>query len=228
MALAYPINCNISGWNCLVVGGGSVGTRRTAGLLECGAIVTVVATKASSELISMSESGKIALLLEPFRPEHLDGMRLAIAAVDNKLVNDAVGEQCRKRNILVNRADDSSQGDFTVPAVIRRGALTLSAATDGSHPRLTAQIAQTLSAMYGPEYEPYVAMLRLVRLEILAEAAAHHEREAAFNALNDHEADLLHLIKSGREAEALHVARGAVSSAIHGLRTHHSSETHQQ
>ena len=228
MALAYPVNLNISGWNCLVVGGGSVGLRRGESLLNCDANVTVVAPIVDGKLDELGKSGRIVLLKEPFIPSHLDGMRIVIAATNSTEVNDAIGELCRNSAILVNRADDASKGDFAVPAVVRRGALTLSVATDGSHPRLTTQIAKALEASYGPEYEPYVAMLRMLRLEILAEAAAHHEREAAFAALNEREEDLLHLIRSGNEAEALHTARQTVSSAIHSLRAHHGKGNHHQ
>ncbi len=228
MALAYPVNLNIAGWSCLVVGGGTVGARRAESLANCEARVTVVALSADKKVRDLSKAGIVRLLIEPFMPTHLEGMRLVIAATNSDTVNEAIGTQCRKRNILVNRADDAAEGDFAVPATVRRGALTLTVATDGSHPRLTTQIAKALEATYGPEYEPYVAMLRMLRLEILAESAAYHERDAAFNALNEREGDFLHLIRSGQEKEALHAARQTVSSAIHSVRSHHVAGKHDQ
>ena len=46
----YPIFLDIKGRNCLVVGGGDVGTRKVEMLLKCGALVTVVSIDATETL----------------------------------------------------------------------------------------------------------------------------------------------------------------------------------
>jgi len=42
----YPVGLIIAGRPCLVVGGGQVAARKVAGLLTCGAAVTLVAPEA--------------------------------------------------------------------------------------------------------------------------------------------------------------------------------------
>jgi len=46
----YPVHLDIQNRSCLVVGGGSVGTRKVATLLDCGANVTVISPVVSHRL----------------------------------------------------------------------------------------------------------------------------------------------------------------------------------
>ena len=46
----YPVNLDVQGRDCLVVGGGAVGERKVKTLLECGAKVTVIAPLATDTL----------------------------------------------------------------------------------------------------------------------------------------------------------------------------------
>ncbi len=55
----YPVNLDILNRKCLVVGGGSVGTRKVLTLLDCGAIVTVVSPDAAEKLLELAGNGSI-------------------------------------------------------------------------------------------------------------------------------------------------------------------------
>jgi precorrin-2 dehydrogenase/sirohydrochlorin ferrochelatase len=60
---------------------------------------------------------------------------------------------------LVNRADCPEQSNFIVPAVVRRGMLSIAVSTYGASPALAAEIRQKLEHDYGEEYELYVDFL---------------------------------------------------------------------
>ncbi len=53
----YPVNLDIRNRKCLVVGGGSVGTRKAMTLLDCGAKVTVVSTDVTEQLLQLTDPG---------------------------------------------------------------------------------------------------------------------------------------------------------------------------
>ena len=55
----YPVSLDIQNRKCLVVGGGSVSTRKVMTLLECGAIVTVVSPDVAEELLELAEKKMI-------------------------------------------------------------------------------------------------------------------------------------------------------------------------
>jgi precorrin-2 dehydrogenase/sirohydrochlorin ferrochelatase len=55
----YPVHLDIKNRNCLVVGGGAVGTRKVNTLLACGARVTVVSPDPAQQLKKMAAIWKI-------------------------------------------------------------------------------------------------------------------------------------------------------------------------
>ena len=57
----YPVNLDIRNRNCIVVGGGAVGTRKVKTLLDCGAKVTVVSPVVTKALHELSNNGSIKL-----------------------------------------------------------------------------------------------------------------------------------------------------------------------
>ena len=57
----YPINLNVAGKNCVVVGGGEVALRKIRGLLESGAVVKVIAPKICADIDELFQRGKISL-----------------------------------------------------------------------------------------------------------------------------------------------------------------------
>ena len=69
----YPVNLDIRNRNCLVVGGGAVGTRKVKTLVECGATVTVVSPQASAKLELMAAEGAITLKNRNYRTTDLEG-----------------------------------------------------------------------------------------------------------------------------------------------------------
>ena len=121
----------------VIVGGGGVAVRKVAGLLAAGATrIRVVAPTFAEDLSAVVERIKAT-----FEPRHLDGAGLVFAATSDPAVNAAVVTECRRRGVLVNRADghDHPPGDFATPAVKREGAVTLTVATSG-FPALAARI----------------------------------------------------------------------------------------
>ncbi|MBW1747586.1 MAG: NAD(P)-dependent oxidoreductase [Deltaproteobacteria bacterium] len=83
----YPISLDIQNRNCLVVGGGSVGTRKVMLLLECGAMVSVVSMEATRKLQELSGNGIIRLERRPFKTSDLHGKFLVMGATDNSEIN---------------------------------------------------------------------------------------------------------------------------------------------
>ena len=83
----YPVHLDIQNRNCLVVGGGAVGTRKIVTLLDCGANVTVISLVVSDQLRDFAISGLIKLRERPYQSGDLDGMFLVIGATDDERLN---------------------------------------------------------------------------------------------------------------------------------------------
>lgn len=141
----YPINLNVAGKSCVVVGGGEVALRKIRGLLESGAVVKVIAPKICAGVDELFKRGKISLTREKFSPEMLSDELILIAATDNPEVNRQASEAAMSKKILVNTVEGSS-GNFVVPSRIRRGDLLLTVSTDMNSPAFSRFVRQMLES----------------------------------------------------------------------------------
>ena len=96
----YPINLDIRNRNCLVIGGGGVGTRKALALLACGARVTVVSPEVTQRLADLAGSRVLVLVQRSYREEDLKTMFLVIGATDDEALNRRVHSDAEKRGIL--------------------------------------------------------------------------------------------------------------------------------
>ncbi len=110
-------------------------------------------------------------------------MALVMAATDDPQVNAAVSAAAQARAIWVNVADEPAYCTFIVPAQVRRGDLTLAISTGGASPALARQLREELQQHFGPEYGPYLDLLKRVRTRLLAEQRAHPDNGPLFHRL---------------------------------------------
>lgn len=183
MAKYYPIFIDIEGAEVLVVGGGTVALRKIETLLDHGARVNIITKKLHPDLEALLSKGGIRLLGSTFDPAHLDGMRLVIAATDDKETNRRVSAAARERELPVNAVDQPSDCTFIVPAVVHRGALTIAVSTSGNSPALASKIRRRLEGEFGREYEAYIALLGTIRKHLLRLEATPEENSRIFHEL---------------------------------------------
>lgn len=127
----------------VVVGAGRVALRKTLGLVECGAMVTVVAPEGMAELAGLGVKWK----RRRFRRPDLRGAVLAFAATNDRRVNRAVAEEAERQGIPVNVADCKEECRFLVPARVRRGDVTVAISTGGASPRRAAALRRRIEAL---------------------------------------------------------------------------------
>ena len=173
--MQYPVNLNLGGRPVLVVGGGRIAARKIAGLLSCGAEITVVAPEVVPEIESM------AVKVERRRYERGDvrGYRLAVTATDDPDVNRAVFVDGEVHGIWVNSADDPVNCSFTLPAVFRRGPVMVTTSTGGAAPGLSSWLRRTLEEQIGPEFAEVAARLAAARARVHAEGGSTEELDWA-------------------------------------------------
>jgi len=171
----YPVHLDIENRNCLVVGGGSVGTRKVDTLLDCGARVTVVSPVASEQLRQLREIGKIELKKRSYQSEDLKNMFLVIGATDDQYLNRQISTDAEANNILCNIADRPEICNFILPSVVRRGDLVITISTSGKSPALAKNLRKTLASQFGAEYAELLLLMGAIRKKLLAQA---HKPEA--------------------------------------------------
>jgi len=171
----YPVSLDIKNRKCLVVGGGSVGTRKVKTLLECGAQVTVVSPGVSGQLRELVDSGLIILEKRPYREADLDGMFLVIGTTDDEELNRQISIDAEKLNMLCNIADRPEVCNFILPSIVKRGDLTISISTSGKSPALAKRLRIELEEQFGNEYAEFLRLMGAIRKKLLSQK---HEPEA--------------------------------------------------
>ncbi|MEW6266379.1 MAG: bifunctional precorrin-2 dehydrogenase/sirohydrochlorin ferrochelatase [Thermodesulfobacteriota bacterium] len=180
-----PINVDLTGRTCLVVGGGEVGRRKVESLLACGAAVTLVSRDLTPDLDRLVAEGQVERLGAEFESSHLNGAALVFAATDDPGLNARVSAEARSRGLWVNVADQPNLCTFIVPASVRRGNLTISVSTAGRSPALAARIRARIENEFGEEYGRFLEILGRLRPMIKAAGRSSDENKIVFQRLVD-------------------------------------------
>ena len=171
----YPVYLDIKDRDCLVIGGGSVGTRKVLTLLSCGANVTVVSTAATEKLHQLSNNGLIKLKERPFQTTDLDDRFLVIGATDNQELNFNIHAEAERRGLLCNIADRPKVCNFILPSIVNRGDLIIAISTSGKSPAFAKKLRKHLEKEFGDEYAELLKLMGAIRKKLLSQ---DHEPEA--------------------------------------------------
>jgi precorrin-2 dehydrogenase/sirohydrochlorin ferrochelatase len=192
----YPVNLDIRGRQCLVVGGGRVGARKVGTLLQCGAVVTVVSLTLVPRLSQLAAGKAIFLKQRPYQTEDLEGMFLVIGATDDEALNRRIHADAENRHLLCNIADRPQICNFTLPAIVQRGDFVMAISTAGKSPAFAKHVRQQLETQYGPEYGTLLDLMGAIRIKLLAEAHAPEAHKPLFEQLIN--GNLLALVKANQ------------------------------
>jgi siroheme synthase-like protein len=190
--LLYPVSLDVSSRSCLVVGGGRVAARKARALLDCGAVVTVIAPSLSDDMEAL-----VPLLRGVERREYGKGdastYRLVVTATGNPEVDGAVYADAEAAGVWTNSADDLAHCSFILPAVHRDGAVTVSVSTGGLSPALASWLRTRVASECGDGLG--------ILAQLLGEARANLKRAGLRSDSVDWarllEGPLLELIRSG-------------------------------
>ncbi len=158
-----PILLDVRDRPVVVIGGGEVAERKIAALLDAGARVTVVSSEVTDRVREWSEAGRIRAELRDYRAGDLRGARLAYVATGDAEANRAAREEADAAGVWLNVADEPALCDFFVPAVVRRGDLTIAISTEGASPALAARLRERFERDLGAQYAELVEKLGEIR-----------------------------------------------------------------
>ena len=196
----YPVIFDLSDRLVAVIGGGSVGRRKVTGLLAAGARVRLISR---DPVPPACWNEPIELHLRPFHPADLDGAALAFATTGIADVDRDVLNAARERGIPANLAAAPEAGDFTLPALLRRGHLLIAVATGGRAPLLAGLLRDRIATGFGPEWSGLVELVARLRTEKLT---SPDENVYSYKVLADlFDAGLADLLAQGQHEEIDHL-----------------------
>jgi uroporphyrin-III C-methyltransferase/precorrin-2 dehydrogenase/sirohydrochlorin ferrochelatase len=134
----YLIGLRLEGRLVLVVGGGSVATRRVPALLAAGADVHLVSPEATATLEDLADAGRIRWSRRGYQPGDCEGAWLAVASASDHAANAAVAQEAETNRIWCTRADDAAGSAAWTPAVGSAGEVRV--AVLSGDPRRSARL----------------------------------------------------------------------------------------
>lgn len=193
----YPIYLDIKDKHCLVIGGGSVGTRKVRTLLDYGAQVTVVSPKLSETLHALAAEGAIAWRKRIYETTDLMDVFLVFGATDDDRLNQQIHADAEAKNLLCNIADRPAVCNFILPSIVRRGDLSIAISTSGKSPAFAKRVRKELEKQFGEEYGTFLDLMGKIRRKLLSQAHEPEAHKHLFEQLID--GGLLDLLKEADE-----------------------------
>jgi precorrin-2 dehydrogenase / sirohydrochlorin ferrochelatase len=195
----FPVFLDLKEKRCIVVGGGAVAERKVKNLLKAGARVKVISPELTAPLSRLRDEKKISHLSRSYRRKDLKGALLAIAATNDRTINERVFREATANRIPVNVVDDPAHSSFIVPSIVHKKDLLVAVSTSGRSPALARLLRQKLEREIGPEYPRFLSLLGRVRKKVLSRGLGPRENQRIFRRLVKD--DLLPLIRGKKRRE---------------------------
>jgi precorrin-2 dehydrogenase / sirohydrochlorin ferrochelatase len=152
----YVTCLDLTGLRCLVVGRGAMADEKVEGLRACGADVVVA---------------------EEYEPALLDDVWLVVVANGD---GERIFADATERRIFCNVADVPHLCTFILPALHRRGPITVAVSTAGASPALAQWLRDRFATQVGFEHEQLANELRRIRPWVKQNLHTYEERRDYF------------------------------------------------
>tara|TARA_R110002074_G_scaffold114782_1_gene245395 strand:- start:22754 stop:24133 length:1380 start_codon:yes stop_codon:yes gene_type:complete len=142
-----PLFHRLTEKKCLIIGGGSVATRKARLLMEANAKVTVIAPELDEELSQLAYENKIDYIERSYKPGDTISYALVICATNEPKINAQVSKDAQQNNIPVNIVDQPELCSFIFPAIIDRSPITIAVSSAGVAPVLSRMLRAKLETL---------------------------------------------------------------------------------
>lgn len=196
----FPVFLRISEQPCLLIGGGDVAARKAALLQRAGGRVTIVAPDLGPQCRALVEQGNAQHRNKSFSEDDLDGMRLVIAATDDRAVNERIAAACRARHIPVNVVDNPDLCTFVLPSIIDRSPVIVAVSTGGASPVLARLLRARLETMIPAAYGKLADLVGRYRTPVKQKFQRPQERRKFWEKVL--QGPIAEMVFAGRHAQA--------------------------
>ncbi len=147
-----PVCLRLKGSPVVLVGGGTVATRKARLLLKAGATLTVVAPEITAELEAMLAEHGGNWQQGRYAETDLHGRVLVVAATPDRTVNEQIHSHATALNLPVNVVDSPELCSFIFPSIVDRDPLIIAISSSGRSPVLGRLLRRKIEALVPAAY----------------------------------------------------------------------------
>jgi precorrin-2 dehydrogenase len=156
-----PVQLDVARLKLAVVGRGAEAARKLKFCDGAGArFVTVYSDQPGDALAAIAGDRLVERL--PHNRDLAEADIVFVAGLNDTLAGE-IATACRALKVLVNVEDRKQFCDFHLPALVRRGDLTLTISTSGRAPGLAGSLRRYVERLFGPEWAGHIEELAAAR-----------------------------------------------------------------
>lgn len=143
----FPLFVDLSNKKAVVVGGGTVATRRVKVLLDFTEQPVVIAPEVSPALCQLEADGLIRICRKTYERDDIYDADLVLAATDDPKVNNDIYQVCKCTGIPVNVCSDKNKCDFYFPGIVRDGDTVIGITASGTDHEKAREITEKIRSV---------------------------------------------------------------------------------
>lgn len=147
----FPLFVSLEEKEILVVGGGTIASRRIRALLPFGGRLTVIAPEVSDFIKEAAAEGELVWKQEAYTREALRYADLVLACTDDPELNGEVYSVCKCLGIPVNVCSDRRKCDFYFPGIVARDNVVIGVTAGGTDHRKAREVREKIERLLEEE-----------------------------------------------------------------------------
>lgn len=162
----FPIFLKLEKFRVLIVGGGYVGLEKIRAVLNNSpqTRITLVGASISQAIRDYaSDFPQVVLIEKPFESTDLNGQQFAIAATDDRVLNEQIRDLAAEGGILCNVADTPELCDFYLSSIVQKGDLKIAISTNGKSPTVAKRLKETFQDALPDELDQVLQKMPVIR-----------------------------------------------------------------
>ncbi|WP_256012875.1 TSUP family transporter [Desertivirga xinjiangensis] len=161
----FPVFLKLEKLSILLVGGGNVALEKLRAIFSNSpeAKVRLIAREIMPSVKVFLSEHHVPFEERQFIESDLEGVDLAIIAINEKAISAEIQVQCKAKGVLCNVADTPDYCDFYLSSVVQKGNLKIAISTNGKSPTIAKRVKDVLNEAFPYEINDVLDNMEKIR-----------------------------------------------------------------
>lgn len=151
--MKFPVFIELTEKKIIVIGGGTIATRRVKALLPFGASITIISPVLSKDLESLSEKMQVKWMQKNYEIGDLKDAFMVLACTNNRNINQLIYEEASKLDCYYNSCDCKEECNFYFPGLATKDNIVIGITANGVNHSQAREITEEIRALLWKDEE---------------------------------------------------------------------------